>query len=210
MNLRERCPWQNEECRPVAFGIAVVELKVAEIMCLTLRESTLNCSQRKSPPDKHTEDSVRNDNESKDSSKTEEDSKQKEERCRTKEEKSKTKDEGENGNPSSPTLASRLGSLTMTSTNDDFIMVDLKSRPAELALYTLLRISSKHRLPAPPKRASSANSTGSGRAPLPLQTFVDIPPLEDLDLTKQLEIFESDLKQYDTFLQSLCQSPNNN
>lgn len=44
----------------------------------------------------------------------------------------------------------------------------------------------------------------------PLQEFIELPPLEELDLTKQLETFESDLNEYDSIVQSLCQSPNNN
>lgn len=45
----------------------------------------------------------------------------------------------------------------------------------------------------------------------PLQEFVDLQPLETLELTKQLESFESDLTQYDSIVQSFCQtSPNNN
>lgn len=46
----------------------------------------------------------------------------------------------------------------------------------------------------------------------PLQTFVDVPTLAEQvqDLTQQLESFESDMHEYDTLLQSLCQSPNNN
>lgn len=46
----------------------------------------------------------------------------------------------------------------------------------------------------------------------PLQAFVDVPTLAEQvqDLTKQLESFESDMREYEDVLQSLCQSPNNN
>lgn len=46
----------------------------------------------------------------------------------------------------------------------------------------------------------------------PLKTFTDLPPLSEQvqDLSKQLENYESDMKQYDDVLQSLIQSPNNN
>lgn len=41
----------------------------------------------------------------------------------------------------------------------------------------------------------------------PLQTFVDeMSPLDELDVTKQLETFESDLNEFDNVVQSLCQS----
>uniref|UniRef100_A0AAR5PH04 Autophagy-related protein 13 n=1 Tax=Dendroctonus ponderosae TaxID=77166 RepID=A0AAR5PH04_DENPD len=48
------------------------------------------------------------------------------------------------------------------------------------------------------------------QAPL-LETFKELPPIEATDLQKQLETFESDLNEFDSIVQTLCQSsPNNN
>ncbi|KAF5282389.1 hypothetical protein FQA39_LY17586 [Lamprigera yunnana] len=103
-----------------------------------------------------------------------------------------TVEEDKNGN--SPT-ESHTSDLTMMSTNDDFIMVDLKtpfaSKNANAELGTFYR---------------------EWQAAPPLQAFTNIPTLAEQvqDLTKQLENFESDMNKYDHMLMSLCQSPNNN
>lgn len=45
----------------------------------------------------------------------------------------------------------------------------------------------------------------------PLETFKELHPVEATDLQKQLETFESDLNEFDSIMQTLCQnSPNNN
>lgn len=140
----------------------------------------------KMSPDKHSEDSESLSNSiSNDTSKHSNGVAEKEDKEKEKKEK--------NGNPPSPPLESRLDALTMVSTNDDFIMVDLKTPFASTNEKSELGKFYREWQSAPP-----------------LQAFIDLPPLEELDLTKQLETFESDLNEYDTLVQSLCQSPNNN
>ena len=101
-------------------------------------------------------------------------------------------EEDRNGN--SPT-ESHTSDLTMMSTNDDFIMVDLKTPFASKNANTELGLFYREWQTAPP-----------------LQAFTNIPTLAEQvqDLTKQLESFESDMNKYDDMLMSLCQSPNNN
>ncbi|KAG5882661.1 hypothetical protein JTB14_024470 [Gonioctena quinquepunctata] len=96
-------------------------------------------------------------------------------------------------NVESPIPDSRMDSLTMVSTNDDFIMVDLKTPFANSNEKSELGKFYREWQSAPP-----------------LQAFVNLSPPEELDVAKQLETFESDLSQYDTLVQSLCSSPNNN
>ncbi|KAK4877724.1 hypothetical protein RN001_010230 [Aquatica leii] len=101
-------------------------------------------------------------------------------------------EEDRNGN--SPT-ESHTSDLTMMSTNDDFIMVDLKTPFASKNANAELGMFYREWQTAPP-----------------LQAFTNIPTLAEQvqDLTKQLENFESDMNKYDDMLMSLCQSPNNN
>ncbi|VEN34767.1 unnamed protein product [Callosobruchus maculatus] len=87
----------------------------------------------------------------------------------------------------------KLGALTMVSTNDDFIMVDLRTPFASVNENSELGRFYREWQTAPP-----------------LQAFIDLPPLEEIDVTKQLETFESEVNEYNTIVQSLCQSPNNN
>ncbi|XP_049819631.1 autophagy-related protein 13 homolog isoform X2 [Aethina tumida] len=80
--------------------------------------------------------------------------------------------------------------LTMFTTNDDFIMkTPFASTNASGELGKFYR---------------------EWQTAPPLLEFTEIPPLAELDVTKQLESFESNLDQYDSLVQSLCQSPNNN
>ncbi|GLV33687.1 Autophagy-related 13 [Carabus blaptoides fortunei] len=85
--------------------------------------------------------------------------------------------------------------ITMVSTNDDFIMVDLKTPFAETNAKSELGKFYREWQSAPP-----------------LQTFAELPTLAEQvqDLDQQLETFESNIPAYDDVLQSLCQSPNNN
>ncbi|CAH1100657.1 unnamed protein product [Psylliodes chrysocephalus] len=95
-----------------------------------------------------------------------------------------------NGNSTTDNLTTKLNSLTMVSTNDDFIMVDLKTPFASTNEKSELGKFYREWQTAPP-----------------LQTFVDeMSPLDELDVTKQLETFESDLNEFDNVVQSLCQS----
>ncbi|XP_060535666.1 autophagy-related protein 13 homolog isoform X2 [Cylas formicarius] len=82
--------------------------------------------------------------------------------------------------------------ITMVSTNDDFIMKTPFAKPSgeKFELDKFFRECQQ--------------------APL-LETFKDLPPLEGQDLQKQLDTFESDLNEFDSIVQTLCQtSPNNN
>ncbi|GJQ79575.1 Atg13 [Trypoxylus dichotomus] len=84
--------------------------------------------------------------------------------------------------------------ITMMSTNDDFIMVELKTPFASVNANSELSMFYQEWQAAPP-----------------LKTFSDVPTLAEQDLAKQLETFESDMQTYDDVLKSLCsQSPNNN
>ncbi|CAG9865269.1 unnamed protein product [Phyllotreta striolata] len=84
----------------------------------------------------------------------------------------------------------KLNSLTMVSTNDDFIMVDLKTPFASTN-----------------EKSELGKFYREWQAAPPLQTFVEeLSPLDELDVTKQLETFESDLNEFDTVVQSLCRS----
>ncbi|KRT86094.1 hypothetical protein AMK59_2519 [Oryctes borbonicus] len=94
----------------------------------------------------------------------------------------------QNGNPESD---KRAPTITMMSTNDDFIM---KTPFASVNANSELSMFYQEWQTAPP-----------------LKTFNDVPTLAEQDLAKQLETFESDMQTYDDVLQSLCcQSPNNN
>ncbi|XP_072381264.1 autophagy-related protein 13 homolog isoform X2 [Diabrotica undecimpunctata] len=95
-----------------------------------------------------------------------------------------------NGNQTTDKLANKLKSLTMVSTNDDFIM----------------------KTPF----ASTSEKTELGkfyrewqRAPQ-LQVFDEIPPLDESIINRQLETLEFDSTEYDTMVQSICQSSTNN
>ncbi|XP_050301791.1 autophagy-related protein 13 homolog isoform X2 [Anthonomus grandis grandis] len=82
--------------------------------------------------------------------------------------------------------------VSMVSTGDDFIMKTPFAKPAgeKLELTQFFREWQQ--------------------APL-LETFKELPPIEATDLQKQLETFESDLNEFDSIVQTLCQnSPNNN
>lgn len=84
---------------------------------------------------------------------------------------------------------------SMVSTGDDFIMVDLKTPFAK---------------PSGEKFELTKFFREWQQAPL-LETFKELPPIEVTDLQKQLETFESDLNEFDSIVQTLCQnSPNNN
>lgn len=102
---------------------------------------------------------------------------------------------------------------TLTPTNDDFMMVDLNTPFATSNCCTTTTNNEQ----------SSTDSTAHGtdselgkiyrewkQAP-PLCIFKNLPQLNEqmLDLTKQLELFETDMKQYEDVVQSLCQSPGN-
>ncbi|CAG9818589.1 unnamed protein product [Phaedon cochleariae] len=93
---------------------------------------------------------------------------------------------------STHTLEARMDSLTMVSTNDDFIMVDLKTPFANTNEKSELGKFYREWQSAPP-----------------LQAFVDVTPPEELDVAKQLATFESSLNEYDSVVQSLCSSVNN-
>ncbi|CAH1985803.1 unnamed protein product [Acanthoscelides obtectus] len=97
-----------------------------------------------------------------------------------------------NGN-SKQERGSKLEALTMVSTNDDFIMVDLRTPFGSVTENSELGRFYREWQAAPP-----------------LQAFIDLPPLEEVDVSKQLENFETEANEYNTVLQSLCQSPNNN
>ncbi|CAH1121921.1 unnamed protein product [Ceutorhynchus assimilis] len=85
--------------------------------------------------------------------------------------------------------------MSMVSTGDDFIMVDLKTPFAK---------------PSGEKFELTRFFREWQQAPL-LETFKELPPIEATDLQKQLETFESDLNEFDSIVQTLCQSsPNNN
>ncbi|CAH0545947.1 unnamed protein product [Brassicogethes aeneus] len=102
----------------------------------------------------------------------------------------KEQQQKEGGNGKTSTTDSRSSALTMFSTNDDFIMkTPFTSTNANTELGKFYRECQT----APP-----------------LMEFAELPPLAELDVTKQLETFESDLNEYDNIVQSLCQSPNNN
>ncbi|XP_025835677.1 autophagy-related protein 13 homolog isoform X3 [Agrilus planipennis] len=101
------------------------------------------------------------------------------------------KDKNGNDTPT-PTECQTSSEITMTSTNDDFIM---KTPFASKTTTTELGMFYREWQSAPP-----------------LQTFTNIPTLAEQveDLTKQLESFECDMHKYEDVLQSLCQSPNSN
>ncbi|KAK9754774.1 Autophagy-related protein 13 [Popillia japonica] len=94
----------------------------------------------------------------------------------------------QNGNSQSD---KRTPTITMMSTNDDFIM---KTPFASVNANSELSMFYQEWQAAPP-----------------LKTFNEVPTLAEQDLAKQLETFESDMQTYDDVLKSLCsQSPNNN
>lgn len=86
--------------------------------------------------------------------------------------------------------------VSMASTGDDFIMVDLKTPFAK---------------PSGEKMELTKFFREWQQAPL-LETFKDLPPVEVTDLQKQLETYESDMQEFDSIVSSFCQqsSPNNN
>ncbi|XP_031779521.1 autophagy-related protein 13 isoform X2 [Nasonia vitripennis] len=90
---------------------------------------------------------------------------------------------------------SRRSSCSMTSANDDFIMVDLKTPFA--ATNTNSDLGTFYR------ECQSAPQ---------LQAFMEEQTLAEQvgDLTKQLEVFETNMHHYEDLLSSLCKSENNN
>lgn len=107
-------------------------------------------------------------------------------------EENQQKDENKNGEDGNGSVDSK-SALTMLSTNDDFIMVELKTPFATTN-----------------PRSELGKFYQEWQAAPPLQTFVDLPPLEETDVIKQLETFELEVNEFDKVVQSLCQSPNNN
>lgn len=106
---------------------------------------------------------------------------------------------------------------TLTPTNDDFMMVDLNTPFATSNCCTTHTIDSR----TPPTDSTTTVHHGTDselgkfyrewqQAP-PLCIFKNLPQLNEqmIDLTKQLELFETDMKQYEDIVQSLCQSPGN-
>lgn len=90
---------------------------------------------------------------------------------------------------------SRRSSCSMTSANDDFIMVDLKTP------FAITNTNSD--LGAFYRECQSAPQ---------LQAFMEERTLAEQvgDLTKQLETFETNMRRYEDILSSLCQTENNN
>ncbi|XP_036147146.1 autophagy-related protein 13 isoform X1 [Monomorium pharaonis] len=90
---------------------------------------------------------------------------------------------------------SRRSSCSMTSANDDFIMVDLKTPFA--VTNTNSDVGAFYR------ECQSAPQ---------LQAFMEERTLAEQlgDLTKQLETFETNMQHYEDILSSLCQTENNN
>ncbi|XP_076665505.1 autophagy-related 13 isoform X1 [Andrena cerasifolii] len=90
---------------------------------------------------------------------------------------------------------SRRSSCSMTSANDDFIMVDLKTP------FAVTNTNSD--LGAFYRECQSAPQ---------LQAFMEERTLAEQvgDLTKQLETFETNMRRYEDILSSLCQTENNN
>ncbi|XP_019697934.1 autophagy-related protein 13 isoform X3 [Harpegnathos saltator] len=90
---------------------------------------------------------------------------------------------------------SRRSSCSMTSANDDFIMVDLKTP------FAVTNTNSD--LGAFYRECQSAPQ---------LQAFMEERTLAEQvgDLTKQLETFETNMQHYEDVLSSLCQTENNN
>ncbi|XP_071567195.1 autophagy-related protein 13 homolog isoform X2 [Temnothorax nylanderi] len=90
---------------------------------------------------------------------------------------------------------SRRSSCSMTSANDDFIMVDLKTPFA--VTNTNSDVGAFYR------ECQSAPQ---------LQAFTEERTLAEQlgDLTKQLETFETNMQHYEDILSSLCQTENNN
>ncbi|XP_035724024.1 autophagy-related protein 13-like isoform X1 [Vespa mandarinia] len=90
---------------------------------------------------------------------------------------------------------SRRSSCSMTSANDDFIMVDLKTP------FAITNTNSD--LGAFYRECQSAPQ---------LQAFMEERTLAEQvgDLTKQLETFETNMQHYEDILSSLCQTENNN
>ncbi|KAL1517296.1 hypothetical protein ABEB36_001078 [Hypothenemus hampei] len=85
--------------------------------------------------------------------------------------------------------------VSMVSTGDDFIMVDLKTPFAK----------------PPGEKFELTKFFREWQQAPSLETFKDVPPVDATDLQKQLETFESDLNEFDSIVQTLCQnSPNNN
>ncbi|XP_076272194.1 autophagy-related 13 [Rhynchophorus ferrugineus] len=85
--------------------------------------------------------------------------------------------------------------MSMVSTGDDFIMLDLKTPFAK---------------PSGEKIELTKFFREWQQAPL-LETFKDLPPVQVTDLQKQLETYESDMQEFDSIVSSFCQgSPNNN
>lgn len=91
---------------------------------------------------------------------------------------------------------SRRSSCSITSANDDFIMVDLMKTP-----FAVTNTNSD----------VGAFYRDCQSAPQ-LQAFMEERTLAEQlgDLTKQLETFETNMQRYEDILSSLCQSENNN
>ncbi|XP_066156854.1 autophagy-related protein 13 homolog isoform X1 [Euwallacea fornicatus] len=85
--------------------------------------------------------------------------------------------------------------VSMVSTGDDFIMVDLKTPFAK----------------PPSEKFELTQFFREWQQAPPLEAFKEVHPVEVTELQKQLETFESDLNEFDSIVQTLCQSsPNNN
>ncbi|RZF48699.1 hypothetical protein LSTR_LSTR011186 [Laodelphax striatellus] len=100
-----------------------------------------------------------------------------------------TEDQDSNGNAAAPAPDSAAASAT------DFIMVDLRTPFAGSNANTDLGVFYRECQAAPP-----------------LQGFQEEPTIAEQvgDLTKQLELFETSLQEYDNVITTLCKTDNNN